>query len=50
MVTGASAGVGRAVALRLAREGAKVALIARDKPALSQLTEGKGGRPHWVAS
>ncbi|PAQ06712.1 SDR family NAD(P)-dependent oxidoreductase [Mesorhizobium temperatum] len=38
MVTGASAGVGRAVALRLAREGAKVALIARDKPALSQLT------------
>ncbi|RWK26618.1 SDR family NAD(P)-dependent oxidoreductase, partial [Mesorhizobium sp.] len=29
VVTGATAGVGHAVALRLAREGAKVALIAR---------------------
>ncbi|WP_353682733.1 SDR family oxidoreductase, partial [Mesorhizobium sp.] len=53
VVTGASAGVGRAVALRLAREGAKVALIARDKPALSQLKaeiEGKGGEALAIAA
>jgi NADP-dependent 3-hydroxy acid dehydrogenase YdfG len=53
VVTGASAGVGGAIALRLAREGAKVALIARDKPALSQLTaeiKGKGGEAPAVAA
>ncbi|RWK56802.1 MAG: SDR family NAD(P)-dependent oxidoreductase [Mesorhizobium sp.] len=53
VITGASAGVGRAVALRLAREGAKLALIARDKPALSQLKaeiEGKGGEALAIAA
>ena len=34
VVTGASAGVGRATALRFAREGARVGLIARDESAL----------------
>ncbi|WP_029348361.1 MULTISPECIES: SDR family NAD(P)-dependent oxidoreductase [Mesorhizobium] len=53
MITGASTGIGRAIVLRLAREGAKVALIARDKPALSQLTveiEGEGGEALAIAA
>ncbi|MBP0445068.1 SDR family oxidoreductase [Roseomonas sp. SSH11] len=39
VVTGASAGVGRAVALRLAREGWRLGLIARDAAALRGLAE-----------
>jgi NADP-dependent 3-hydroxy acid dehydrogenase YdfG len=35
IVTGASSGLGRAVALRLARDGFRVALLARDSGALS---------------
>ena len=37
VVTGASAGVGRAVALELARQGARVGLIAREPQALQAL-------------
>jgi NAD(P)-dependent dehydrogenase (short-subunit alcohol dehydrogenase family) len=37
VVTGASAGVGRAVALRFARAGADLALIARDSQALDEV-------------
>jgi short-subunit dehydrogenase len=37
VVTGASAGVGRAVALRFARAGANLALIARDAAALDEV-------------
>ena len=37
VVTGASAGVGRAVALQFARAGANLALIARDPAALNQV-------------
>lgn len=36
VITGASAGVGRALARRFARVGAKLALIARDRDALEQ--------------
>ena len=39
VVTGASRGIGRAVALGLAREGARVALVARDRDALEQTAE-----------
>ena len=34
VITGASAGVGRATAHRFAKDGARVALLARDNPAL----------------
>ena len=34
VITGASQGIGRAIALELAREGASVALIARSKEKL----------------
>jgi short-subunit dehydrogenase len=37
VITGAAAGVGRAIALRFAREGAKLGLISRDKTALESL-------------
>src|SRR5579862_6162158 len=39
VITGASAGVGRAVARRFARTGAKLALIARDPQALNQVKQ-----------
>lgn len=39
VITGASAGVGRATAHRFARDGARVALLARDNPALQHAAE-----------
>lgn len=39
IVTGSSRGIGRAIALRLAREGANIVLTARDKIALAEAAE-----------
>lgn len=39
VITGASAGVGRAAALRFARAGARIGLIARDREALETVAE-----------
>src|SRR5262249_23053327 len=47
VVTGASRGIGRAIALRLASAGAEVALWARDANALQQVADdiaARGGR------
>jgi NAD(P)-dependent dehydrogenase (short-subunit alcohol dehydrogenase family) len=43
VVTGASSGIGRATALALAREGASVALVARDAAALAETAAAAGG-------
>ena len=51
VVTGAGRGIGRAVALGLAREGARVALVHRDRDALEQTAEAVrelGGR-RWCS-
>lgn len=46
MVTGASAGLGRAIAAMLAREGCHVALVARREPALTALADEIAARGH----
>ena len=43
IVTGAGSGIGRACALALAREGAKVALVGRRKPPLEKVADEIGG-------
>lgn len=54
LVTGASKGIGRAIALRLAAEGCAVALVARDAKALSSLADeivaGHGVRATAIAA
>ncbi len=46
LVTGASSGIGRAVALDLARRGARVFVTARREDVLKLLVEEMGGDPH----
>src|SRR5262245_51725089 len=46
LVTGASKGIGHAVALGLAREGARVALCARDATALERVAKDIAGATH----
>jgi NADP-dependent 3-hydroxy acid dehydrogenase YdfG len=53
VITGASAGVGRAVAHRFAQGGARVVLIARDRQALMDVNDEVqkfGGRTALVAA
>ena len=49
MVTGASRGIGRAIAERLGREGANVLLLARDAAALTEVAGGIGREAAWLA-
>lgn len=43
LLTGAGTGIGRAIALRLAREGAELTLLARDRARLEATSEEVGG-------
>jgi NAD(P)-dependent dehydrogenase (short-subunit alcohol dehydrogenase family) len=49
IVTGASRGIGRAIGLQLARDGAQVVLCARDRDALDQTAGAAQGRAIVVA-
>jgi 3-oxoacyl-[acyl-carrier protein] reductase len=46
LVTGSSRGIGRAVAVELARHGASLALVARSSSALEEVLADLGGGPH----
>lgn len=53
LVTGASSGIGRAIALELARRGCRVAVLARTESALEELAEemrAAGGEPLVVSA
>lgn len=46
VVSGASSGLGRAIALELAQHGARLVLIGRDGPRLAETASGLGGVEH----
>jgi NAD(P)-dependent dehydrogenase (short-subunit alcohol dehydrogenase family) len=48
VVTGASSGLGRAIAVELARHGARVALVGRDETRLAQTAASLGDSEHRV--
>jgi NAD(P)-dependent dehydrogenase (short-subunit alcohol dehydrogenase family) len=53
IVAGASRGIGRAIALRLARDGATIVLAARDGVTLAKVADEittVGGRATWFAA
>lgn len=47
-MTGASRGIGRAIALELAREGAHVVLVARSREQLARVKAEMTGTGHWT--
>jgi NAD(P)-dependent dehydrogenase (short-subunit alcohol dehydrogenase family) len=49
VVTGASRGIGAAIAVALAAQGARVSLLARDESKLATLADQIGGSPHATA-
>ena len=52
VITGSSRGIGRAIALKLAGEGAHCILTGRDREALAGVAaeiESQGGQAHWTA-
>lgn len=48
LVTGASRGIGESIAVNLAREGAKVAIVARTEPDLKNVMERMPGDGHYM--
>src|SRR5580698_541128 len=48
VVTGASRGIGAAIAAALAAEGARISLLGRDETKLSQVSDELGGGSHAV--
>lgn len=50
VVTGASSGLGRAIAVELSRQGAHVALVGRDAARLAETAGQLEGRPHRVVA
>ncbi len=50
LITGASAGIGRAASLAFARQGARVAAVARRRERLESLTAEAGGNPPRIVA